>query len=73
MDDLKAYQTKSGKELHTIFADPKLNSDYTLKTDSPAIDAGIDVGYPFNQNAPDIGAFEFTGNSNKPRVEASSP
>ena len=58
MGDLKAYQEKSGKELHTIFADPMLSPISTLKSGSPAIDAGIDVGYPFKGTAPDMGAFE---------------
>ncbi len=58
MGDLKAYQAKTGKEFNTIFSDPKLNSDYTLQPDSPAIDAGIDVGYPYKGIAPDMGAFE---------------
>ena len=58
MDDLKAYQTKSGKESHTLFADPKLTAEFSLPSGSPAIDAGIDVGYPFSGTAPDMGAFE---------------
>lgn len=58
MDDLKAYQVNSGKEYHSIFADPRLTSKYTLQSDSPAIDAGTDVGYPYTGNAPDIGALE---------------
>ena len=65
MDDLKAYQKRSGKELHTLFADPKLTSKYALKSDSPAIDAGIDVGYPYSGTAPDRGAIEFIRDSNK--------
>ena len=32
--------------------------DFTLQAASPLIDAGIDVGLPFNGAAPDIGAFE---------------
>jgi hypothetical protein len=63
MGDLKAYQEKSGKELHTIFADPMLSPVSKLMSDSPAIDAGIDVGYPFNGSAPDMGAFEFNHGS----------
>ena len=63
-DDLKAYQTKTGKELHSIFANPILTSKYTLKSDSPAIDTGIDVGYPYTGTSPDMGAFEFTGDRN---------
>ena len=36
--------------------------DYQLKAKSPAINAGIYVGVPYNGSAPDIGAFE-TGSS----------
>jgi hypothetical protein len=44
-----------------------LTSKYYLNTDSPAIDAGIDVGYPYSGTAPDIGAFEFScDNDNRP-------
>ncbi|MEP7109791.1 MAG: right-handed parallel beta-helix repeat-containing protein [Ferruginibacter sp.] len=66
MDDLKAYQAKSGKELHTIFTDPKLGSDFRLQPGSPAIDAGIDIGYTYTGVAPDMGAFEFAGGSSNP-------
>ena len=59
MGDLKAYQAKSGKEYHSLFADPKLTSKNTLQPGSPAIDAGIDVGYPYSGSAPDMGAFEY--------------
>jgi len=59
MGDLKAYQAKSGKEYHSLFADPKLTPKYTLQPGSPAIDAGIDIGYPYSGAAPDMGAFEY--------------
>jgi len=42
-----------------ISVNPMLDDDFHLLPDSPAIDAGIDVGLPFNGPAPDIGAFEF--------------
>lgn len=58
MSDLYSYQMKSGKERHSVFSDPMLNSEYTLKFGSPAIDTGIDVGYPYCGNAPDMGAFD---------------
>ncbi len=61
MDDLKGYREKSGKELHTLFSDPALTPDFTLSPGSPAIDAGVDAGYPFSGKAPDIGAYEFSG------------
>lgn len=40
-----------------VEADPLL-TDWTPADDSPAIDAGIDVGLPFEGDAPDIGAVE---------------
>jgi len=33
--------------------------DFHLKEDSPAIDAGVYVGIPYNGDAPDLGAFEY--------------
>ncbi len=43
--------------------DPNLDSAYQLLSGSPAIDTGMDVGLPYQGNAPDRGAFEssFTG------------
>jgi len=58
MNDLKSYQTLSGKEVHSLFSDPLLTPQYKLKLGSPAIDAGIDVGYPYKGSSPDMGAFE---------------
>ena len=66
MGDLKEYQSKSGKEAHTIFADPRLNADHTLQRGSPAIAAGIDVGYPYLGSAPDLGALEYSRDNQKP-------
>ncbi len=40
-----------------LFVDPD-NGDFRLQAGSPAVDMGVDVGFPFNGNAPDIGAFE---------------
>lgn len=57
--DLKMFQKASGKEYHSKFEDIKMTSKYTLQPDSPAIDAGIDIGYPFVGSAPDMGAFEY--------------
>lgn len=34
------------------------NGDLTLQADSPAVDAGVDMGEPFAGAAPDLGAFE---------------
>ncbi|MHC4230095.1 MAG: right-handed parallel beta-helix repeat-containing protein [Planctomycetota bacterium] len=41
-----------------LFADEG-NDDYTLSSGSPCRDAGVDVGLPFRNTAPDMGAFEF--------------
>jgi len=41
--------------------DPE-NNDFGLLPGSPAIDAGIDVGFPYEGQAPDIGTYEKTGN-----------
>ncbi len=44
-----------------IFVDPEFVAlgDYHLLAHSPAIDAGIDLGQPFDGTAPDIGTFEY--------------
>jgi hypothetical protein len=40
-----------------LFVKPA-NNDFRLRAGSPAIDAGVDVGLPFQGDAPDIGAYE---------------
>ncbi len=45
-----------------LFVSPDLR-DYNLRDGSPAIDAGIDVGLPFEGTAPDLGAYEFDSNT----------
>jgi len=55
-----------GQDLHSIALDPQLAADYTLKSNSPCIDAGVDVGVTSDyagitrpqRNACDIGAYE---------------
>ncbi|MBP5718515.1 MAG: hypothetical protein J6X53_05995, partial [Abditibacteriota bacterium] len=48
---------------NTLIADPffadAANKDFGLTYGSPAIDAGVDLGYDFLGSAPDFGAFEF--------------
>lgn len=46
-----------GLSLDPLFVDTAI-ADYRLGFGSPAIDAGIDVGYEFSGPAPDLGAFE---------------
>ena len=48
---------KDNLEAKPEFTAPE-RGDFTLQGASPLIDAGIDVGLPFNGAAPDIGAFE---------------
>lgn len=46
-----------------VFGDPLFvnaaEGDFHLQAYSPAIDAGVDVGLPYNGAAPDLGAFEY--------------
>ena len=48
---------------HSIVADPEFvnlaSYDFSLFPTSPCIDAGTDVGLPYNGIAPDIGAYEY--------------
>jgi PKD repeat protein len=48
-----------------ISADPSFvnasSGDYHLNSGSPCINAGTNVGIPYNSSAPDIGAFEYNG------------
>lgn len=37
--------------------------DFHLQSQSPCIDAGIDVGLPYNGSAPDLGCYEYETNS----------
>lgn len=56
----KSYQGDTGHDSHSITTDPLINHDYSLKTNSPCIDAGLKTDLPYTGKAPDIGAFEFT-------------
>lgn len=58
-----AYKS-AGYEPHTIINDaPGFqdadSGDFVVGAESPAVDTGIDLGYPFSGAAPDIGAFEY--------------
>ncbi len=41
-----------------LFIDPA-SDDFSLQANSPAVDSGLDIGYSYNGNAPDMGALEF--------------
>ena len=60
------WQNLTGYDQNSITADPlfvssnpQVASDFKLQNNSPAIDAGIDVGFPYLGNAPDIGVYEY--------------
>ncbi len=61
------YNTSTG--IGEVTADPMFDntggfaslSDFALQPGSPAIDSGVFVGLPYNDTAPDIGAFETAG------------
>jgi hypothetical protein len=54
------YNTTGNNNINTspLFVDFD-NNDFNLSESSPCIDAGIDVGIPYNGTAPDMGCFEF--------------
>lgn len=45
---LSDFQSAKSKMLHSLSADPKLNANYTLQDGSPAINAGMNLGTPYN-------------------------
>ena len=59
-----------------VYADPLFvdldNDDYRLYSESPAIDAGTDVGLPYEGSAPDMGAYEGIGVLTTIYVDASA-
>ena len=66
MDNLYSPQSigfTNAVDSRPLFANPLFTNaageDFTLKAGSPAIDAGGNVGIPFNGSAPDLGAFEY--------------
>jgi parallel beta-helix repeat protein len=57
------YRSASSQGGHSINQDPLFvdaeNNDFHLAPNSPAINAGVDVGLPFTDSAPDMGTFEY--------------
>jgi hypothetical protein len=63
MNSIASIRSDLSWELHSPTpADPRFvsSTDYHLQADSPALDAGTDMGLPFEGSAPEIGAFEFS-------------
>ncbi len=55
------------QEIGSLYTDPDFvsyaDSNFNLLPGSPAIDAGVDVGFPYSGAAPDIGAFEYVADT----------
>jgi hypothetical protein len=58
-----ASDSSGGISEDPLFTDPG-TSDFTLQSGSPAIDAGLDLGYPYSGGAPDMGAEEYGSGQN---------
>ncbi len=65
-------ETHSIVGINPLFNNPA-SGDYTLQSTSPAIDAGINVGLPYNGKAPDIGAYEYGAPSTTGLVKPPNP
>lgn len=65
-----SYMQSNGLENHSKFINPLFQDmaavNYQLQKTSPAIDAGVKAGLPYNGIAPDMGAFESAPASIKP-------
>lgn len=61
------------QEIGSLYDDPDWisypDSNFTLSVESPALDAGIDVGFPYSGYAPDMGAFELSDYDSPPWLE----
>ena len=62
------YGANVTRGLNEFNSDPQFDTDYTLKSTSPAIDSGTDIGMPFKGTAPDLGACESTYSVNRAYV-----
>jgi len=61
--DLREMQSRTNQEQNSFVSDPMFidpsGHNFGLKSGSPAIDKGIDVGIPYTGGAPDVGAYEY--------------
>ncbi|MBN1213647.1 MAG: right-handed parallel beta-helix repeat-containing protein, partial [candidate division Zixibacteria bacterium] len=53
-----AVDSAGGISANPLFINPADN-EFHLKTGSPAVNTGLDLGYPYNESAPEMGAFEY--------------
>ncbi|MCB0300939.1 MAG: right-handed parallel beta-helix repeat-containing protein [Calditrichaeota bacterium] len=60
-DGIRGAEDVSPVSAEPMFSNPA-NDNFSLKAESPAIDAGIQIGLPFHSVAPDLGAIEFSEN-----------
>ena len=65
------YGTNANKSAHEFNTNPLFDTNYALKSNSPAIDSGVNLGYIFNGTAPDLGAFESDGSVSRAYVTGS--
>jgi len=60
----RSWSLQLGQGQHSFAGDPGFvnlsGNDYHLRSDSPCIDKGLNVGLPFSGAAPDMGAFEYS-------------
>ncbi len=60
---LKEFQCKTSQARQSLNTDPRfispMTTDFHLRADSPCIDSGKDIGFPYYGAAPDIGFFEY--------------
>lgn len=75
LDELQL--TYPDQEIGSIYYDPLFvnyeDSVFTLQPGSPCIDAGIDVGFPYLGDAPDMGAFEYAEGNSPPWINPPVP
>jgi len=63
---LADYQHAFGHGANSFYANPLLNDDFTLNSESIAVDSGTMLGSDMMGYSADIGAFEYTKNSSFP-------
>jgi hypothetical protein len=65
------WQSGTIVDAHSAFVNPLLNTDFTLKSGSPAFEVGTDVGLSFEGKYPNIGAYQ--NNLTFKRIQNNTP